>query len=45
MGSALTGAAAIQTHRNFIGIEREQKYFALAKSNIERVKHDLSNQA
>lgn len=45
MGSGSTGAAAIQTHRNFIGIEREQKYFALAKSNIERVKHDLSNQA
>jgi len=35
MGSGTTGVAAINTNRNFIGIEREQKYFMIAKERIE----------
>ena len=35
MGSGTTGIAAMNTGRNFIGIEREPKYFAIAKKRIE----------
>jgi len=34
-GSASTGVAAVQTGRNFIGIEREPKYFDIACKRIE----------
>lgn len=36
MGSGTTGVAAIQMGRQFIGIEREQKYFDIACKRIER---------
>jgi site-specific DNA-methyltransferase (adenine-specific) len=35
MGSGTTGLAAKQKNRRFIGIEKEQKYFDIAKRRIE----------
>jgi len=35
MGSGSTGVACINTNRNFIGIEKDDKYFEIAKSRIE----------
>lgn len=34
MGSGSTGIACIQTNRNFIGIEKEEEYFNIAKKRI-----------
>lgn len=34
MGSGTTGVAAIQSNRNFIGIEIDEKYFKIAESRI-----------
>lgn len=36
MGSGTTGVACKQTNRNFIGIERDDKYFAIAQSRISQ---------
>ena len=35
MGSGTTGVACIKTKRKFIGIEKEEKYFNIAKQRIE----------
>ena len=35
MGSGTTGVACINTGRDFIGIEQDDKYFAIAKQRIE----------
>ena len=35
MGSGTTGVAAANTGRNFIGIERDDRYFAIAQKRIE----------
>ena len=35
MGSGSTGVACVQADRNFIGIEKETKYFEIAKHRIE----------
>ena len=35
MGSGTTGVACVQTGRNFIGIEIDPQYFAIAKRRIE----------
>jgi site-specific DNA-methyltransferase (adenine-specific) len=35
MGSGSTGIACINTNRNFIGIEKDDKYFEIAKKRIE----------
>ena len=35
MGSGSTGVACINTGRKFIGIEKEEKYFEIAKNRIE----------
>jgi DNA modification methylase len=35
MGSGTTGVAAVQMQRQFIGIEREPKYFEIACRRIE----------
>lgn len=37
MGSGSTGVACLNTNRNFIGMELEPKYFAIAKERIEGV--------
>jgi len=34
MGSGSTGVACINTNRNFIGIEKDDKYFEIAKKRI-----------
>jgi site-specific DNA-methyltransferase (adenine-specific) len=35
MGSGSTGVACVNTNRNFIGIEKEEKYFNIAKDRID----------
>jgi site-specific DNA-methyltransferase (adenine-specific) len=35
MGSGTTGVACVNTGRNFIGIEKDEKYFGIAKRRIE----------
>jgi site-specific DNA-methyltransferase (adenine-specific) len=40
MGSGTTGIACINTNRNFIGIEKEEKYFEIAKNRIESHKNN-----
>ena len=35
MGSGTTGVACVKTKRKFIGIEKEEKYFNIAKQRIE----------
>jgi site-specific DNA-methyltransferase (adenine-specific) len=37
MGSGSTGVACVNTNRNFIGIEKDEKYFEIAKQRIEEV--------
>ena len=37
MGSGTTGVACLQENRNFIGIEKEPKYFDIARQRIEAV--------
>lgn len=36
MGSCSTGVACMNTNRRFIGIEKEEKYFNIAKERIEQ---------
>jgi len=40
MGSGSTGVACINTKRNFIGIEKDDKYFEIAKSRINDATKD-----
>ena len=37
MGSGSTGVACVNTNRNFIGIEKEDKYFKIAEDRINNV--------
>lgn len=37
MGSGTTGVACVQTNRNFIGVEIEEKYFKIAKDRIDHM--------
>ena len=39
MGSGTTGVACINTNRNFIGIELNEKYFNIAKERIEKAQN------
>lgn len=41
MGSGSTGVACINTNRNFIGIENDEKYFNIAKKRIEEAQYKL----
>jgi len=36
MGSGTTGVSSVQTGRQFIGIEKEQKYFSIAEKRIKQ---------
>ncbi len=40
MGSGSTGVACVNTNRNFIGIELDEKYFEIAKDRIEQAEKD-----
>jgi len=40
MGSGSTGVACINTNRNFIGIEKEENYFEIAKNRIEQARQE-----
>lgn len=42
MGSGSTGEACLRTNRNFIGIEKEEKYFNIAKERLEKVEDELN---
>ena len=37
MGSGSTGVACVNTNRNFIGIELDEKYFNIAKERINNI--------
>lgn len=41
MGSGSTGVACVQTNRNFIGIELDEKYFNIAKSRIDAATNQI----
>ena len=42
MGIGSTGVACINTNRNFIGIELDEKYFEIAKKRIEETEEQLT---
>lgn len=41
MGSGTTGVACVQLGRNFIGIEKEPKYFEIASKRIEQAQQQM----
>lgn len=41
MGSGTTGVACLETNRRFIGIEKDMKYFEIAKKRIEDKQKEL----
>lgn len=41
MGSGTTGIACLRTMRNFIGIEKEEKYFNIATERIRKEQDDI----
>jgi DNA modification methylase len=41
MGSGTTGVACVQLGRNFIGIEKEPKYFEIAQKRIEQAQQQM----
>jgi len=43
MGSGTTGVACVNTGRRFVGIERDEAYFAIAKKRIEDAHASLSS--
>lgn len=45
MGSGSTGVACVNTNRNFIGIELDEKYFNIAKERIENATLEKENNA
>ena len=42
MGSGSTGVACMNTHRKFIGIEKEKKYFKIAEERIKEASNNIS---
>ena len=45
MGSGTTGIAALNLKRRFIGIEKDKKYFDIAKNNLTIFAAQLGDQA
>ena len=45
MGSGSTGVAALNTNRNFIGMELEQKYFDIAEKRLTTAKQQVEESA
>ena len=43
MGSGTTGVACVNTGRNFIGIEQDESYFAIAETRIKAAKDHLES--
>lgn len=43
MGSGTTGVACLETNRRFIGIEKDMKYFEIAKNRIEDKQKELES--
>ena len=43
MGSGSTGVACVNTNRDFIGIELDDKYFRIAKDRIEAAQKEVQN--
>ncbi len=43
MGSGSTGVACINTNRNFIGIEKDEKYYKIAEDRI-RTQYEKVNE-
>jgi site-specific DNA-methyltransferase (adenine-specific) len=43
MGSGTTGKMALLNNRNFIGIEKDDKYFEIAKNRIEQARQDAEH--
>lgn len=43
MGSGTTGVACLRTKRKFIGIEKDEKYFQIAKERIENEANNLDH--
>ena len=43
MGSGSTGVACVNTNRDFIGIELDDKYFSIAKDLIEAARKEVQN--
>ena len=41
MGSGTTGIACVKNNRNFIGIEKDEKYYDIAKERINKAKENL----
>lgn len=44
MGSGTTGIACVNTNRNFIGIEKDDKYFEISKKRIKEVINNKKKQ-
>lgn len=44
MGSGSTGVACLNTNRNFIGMEKEEKYFDIATERIENIYKELNKE-
>jgi len=45
MGSGTTALACLNTERNFIGIELEEKYYEVAKKRVEEKRKEKDNEA
>ncbi len=45
MGSGTTGVAAVNLKRDFIGIEKDDNYFSIAKDRITKNYNDLKKRA
>ena len=43
MGCGSTGVACLNTDRNFIGIEMDEKYFNIAESRINQALNEKEN--